>query len=62
MNKVSEFERLQSEAKENTKSIMEKAEALEKELQEARKALVDKDAELKGYVAVDDARIQEAYY
>lgn len=62
MNKVSKSERLRFEAEENTKSIMERAEALEKKLQEARKALADKDAELNGYVATNDARIQEAYY
>nr|POE59920.1 hypothetical protein CFP56_03517 [Quercus suber] len=32
MNKVSKFERLRSKAEENTKSIMERAKALEKEL------------------------------
>ena len=41
---------------------MERAEALEKELQEAKKALADKDAELNSYVAVYEVRIQEAYY
>ena len=49
MNKVSESERLQSEAEENTKTIMERAETLEKELEEAKKMLADKDVELKGY-------------
>lgn len=44
MNKVSKSERLRSEAKENTKAITERAKALKKELQEARKALADKDA------------------
>nr|POE88894.1 hypothetical protein CFP56_47447 [Quercus suber] len=34
MSKVSEFEKLQAEAKENTKAITERKEALEKELQE----------------------------
>lgn len=57
MNKVSKSKRLRSKAKENTKTIMKRAEALEKELQEARKALVDKDAKLKGYEAADDAKI-----
>ena len=62
MNKVSESERLQSEAEENTKTIMERAETLEKELEEAKKMLVDKDVELKGFEAADDAKLQEAYY
>ena len=62
MNKVSELESLQSEVEENTKTIMERVEILEKELEEARKALANKDAELKSYEAVDDAKIQDAYY
>ncbi|KAK9991143.1 hypothetical protein SO802_026128 [Lithocarpus litseifolius] len=62
MNKVLEYERLRSEAKENTKAITERAEALEKKLQEARKALADKDAKLKAHMAANDAKIQEAYY
>ena len=41
---------------------MEKVEILEKELEQARKALADKGAELKSYEAVDDAKIQDAYY
>ena len=39
MNKVSKSKRLQSEVEENTKTIMERAETLEKELEEARKML-----------------------
>lgn len=35
MNKVSKSERLQFEAEENTKSIMERVEALKKDLQKA---------------------------
>ena len=62
MNKVSESERLQSEAEENTKTIMERAETLEEELEEAKKMLVEKDVELKGYEAADDAKLQKAYY
>lgn len=62
MNKVSKFERLRFKAKENTKAITERAEALEKELQQARTTLAGKDAKLKRYVAADDAKIQEAYY
>ena len=62
MNKVLESERLRSKAEENTKTIIERVETLEKKLQEARKMLVDKDAELKGYKVVDDAKLQEAYY
>ena len=62
MNKVFEIERLQFEAEENTKAITKRAEALEKELQEARTALAGKDVELKSYVVIDDAKIQEAYY
>ena len=62
MNKVSESERLQSEAEENTKTIMERAETLEKELEEAKKMLAEKDVELKGYEAANDTKLQEAYY
>lgn len=62
MNKVSEFEKLRAEAEENTKANTERNEALEKELQEVKKALTEKDAKLKGYVAVDHTRIQESYY
>ena len=57
MNKVSESERLRAEIKENTKAINERKEALEKELQEMKTAFVKKNAKLKGYVAIDDAKI-----
>ena len=49
-------------AKDNTKAISERAEALEKKLQEAKTTLTGKDTELKSYVVVDDAKIQGAYY
>ena len=49
-------------AKDNTKAISERTEALEKKLQEAKTTITGKDTELKSYVAVDDAKIQEAYY
>ncbi|KAL0008195.1 hypothetical protein SO802_009697 [Lithocarpus litseifolius] len=62
MNKVLESERLHAEAEENTKTIMERAEILEKELEKARKMLADKDVELKSYEATDDAKLMEAYY
>lgn len=62
MNKVSKFEKLRVEVKENTKANIERKEALMKELQEVKKTLTEKDAKLKGYVVVDDARIQESYY
>ncbi|XP_050283530.1 uncharacterized protein LOC126723780 [Quercus robur] len=62
MNKVYESKRLRFEAEENIKAITERKEALRKELQEMKKAFVEKDAELKGYVAVDDAKVQDAYY
>lgn len=62
MKKVSESEWLRSEAEENTKTILERAEALEKEPQQSRKAFIDKDAELKSYEAIDDAKLQDAYY
>lgn len=57
MNKVLESERLRFKAEENTKSVMEKVEVLEKELQEASTTLAGKDAELKIFVAADDAKI-----
>lgn len=62
MNKVSESEKLKAKAEENTKAITKRKEALEKELQGVKTALMEKDAELKGYVAVNDARIQESYF
>nr|POF00836.1 hypothetical protein CFP56_73707 [Quercus suber]POF22879.1 hypothetical protein CFP56_38166 [Quercus suber] len=62
INKVSESKRLRVEAYENTRAIAERTEALEKELQEVKKALKDKDAELKGYVAANNAKVQAAYY
>lgn len=49
MNKVSKSERLQFEAEENTKSIMERVEALKKDLQKAWKAPAHKDVELNSY-------------
>lgn len=61
MKKFFESERLQFEAEQNTKAIIERAKALEKEFQEAKTAFVGKDAELKIYVTADDAKIQEAY-
>ena len=57
MNTVSESERVRAEIKENTKAINERKEALEKELQEMKTTFVKKNAELKGYVAIDDAKI-----
>ena len=62
MNKVSESEKLRYEAEKNTKAITERKEALEKELQEIQKDLEAKIAELKAFVAVDDEKIQVAYY
>lgn len=61
-NKVSKSENLRVEAEENTNAIIERKEALEKELEEMKKALAEKVAELKGYVVVDEAKIQESYY
>ena len=55
-------ERLQSEVEENTKTIIERAKGLEKDLQEARKAFANKNAKLKGYKAADDAKLQNADY
>jgi len=70
MNKVSKSEKLRSEAEENTKVITERKEALEntkviterkealeKKLQETKKDLVAKTAELKAFVAADDEKI-----
>lgn len=62
MNKVSESKKLQAEVEENTKAIIERKEALKKEVMEVKKALAEKDATLKGYEAADDDKIQEAYY
>lgn len=62
MNKVSYSKKLRVDAEENTEAITERKEALEKELQDVKKTLAKKDAKLKGYVVVDDARIQESYY
>ena len=55
-------ERLQFEVEENTETVIERAEGLEKDLQEARKAFADKNAKLKGYKAADDAKLQNADY
>ena len=57
MRKVSESKKLRAEAEENTKAIIERKDALEKELVGVKKALAEKDAALKGYVAADDAKI-----
>ena len=62
MNKVSELEKLRSEAKENTKAIIERKEALEKGLQEIKKKLEDKNSKLEAFVAVDNEKKQAAYY
>ena len=56
MNKVSELEKLRSEAKENTKAIIERKEALEKGLQEIKKKLEDKNSKLEAFVAVDNEK------
>nr|POF02064.1 hypothetical protein CFP56_18187 [Quercus suber] len=47
MNKVSEFEKLRAEAEENTKAIAERKEAFEKVLEKMKKALVEKEVEMK---------------
>lgn len=62
MNKIYEFEKLRAEVEENTKAITERKGALDKELQEVKKALAEKDVELKGYVVVNEAKIQESYH
>lgn len=62
MNKVSESEKLHSKVEKNAKAITERKEALEKELQEIQKDLEAKIAELKAFVAMDDEKIQVAYY
>ncbi|KAL0010636.1 hypothetical protein SO802_005744 [Lithocarpus litseifolius] len=49
-------------AKENTKAITERNEAMEKEVMEVKKALAKKDATLKGYEVAVDVKIQEVYY
>ena len=61
MNKVFESEKLRAEAEENTKAVTERKEALEQELVEVKKTLTEKEAELKGYRADDEAKIQESY-
>ena len=61
MNKVSESERLRAKAEENTKAITERKEALKMKPQEMKTAFVEKDAKLKRYMAIDDAKIQESY-
>ena len=61
INKVSESKTLRAEAEEKTNAISERKEALERELEETKKALAKKDTELKGYVADDEAKIQESY-
>ena len=62
INKVFESKKLHSEAEENTKAITKRKEALEKELQEAKEKLEEKEAKLKAFVAVDDEKIQATYY
>nr|POE76075.1 hypothetical protein CFP56_05041 [Quercus suber] len=62
MNKVSESEKLHSKAEENTKTITEMNEALEKELQEVKKTLDDKTMKLRSFVAADNEKIQATYY
>ena len=57
MNKVSESERLRAEAEENTTAITKRKEALEKKPQEMKMAFAEKDAKLKGYMAIDNAKI-----
>lgn len=47
MNKVFESEKLRFEAEDNTKAIIERKEALEKELLEAKEKLGKKEAELR---------------
>lgn len=47
MNKVFELEKLRFEAEDNTKAIIERKEALEKELLEAKEKLGKKEAELR---------------
>ncbi|KAL0015291.1 hypothetical protein SO802_002360 [Lithocarpus litseifolius] len=57
MDKVSKLERLHSEAKENTKAITVRKEALKKELPEAKKKLEKKEAELSAFVTVNNEKI-----
>nr|POE90550.1 hypothetical protein CFP56_61189 [Quercus suber] len=62
INKVFESEKLHFDAEENTMDITERKEALEKELQEAKEKLEEKEVELKAFVAMDDEKIQATYY
>lgn len=62
MTKVIESERLYIEAKENTKAIIERKDALEKELKGAKKALREKIAKLTAHVKVDNDQLHAAYY
>ncbi|KAK9998238.1 hypothetical protein SO802_017841 [Lithocarpus litseifolius] len=62
MNKLSKAQKLCSKAKENTKAIIERKEALEKELHEVKKTLEDKTMELGAFVAANNEKIQAAYY
>lgn len=62
MSKVSKSEKLHSKAKKNTNAIAERKEALEKELQETKKTLEDKNVELKAFVATNNEKLQAAYH
>ena len=54
--------RLRAKAKENIKAIIERKDALEKELKGAKKALREMIVELAAYVKVNNDQLRVAYY
>ena len=61
MSKLAKSERLWAEAEQNTKAISERKDALEKELEETKKAFAEKSAELEAISQANDVKLQRVY-
>ena len=61
MSKLMKSERLWVEAEQNTKAITERKDALEKELEETKKAFAEKSAELEATSQAINMELQRVY-
>ena len=61
MSKLAKSERLWAEAEQNTKAIIERKDALEKELEETKKAFAKKSAKLEATSQATDVKLQRVY-
>ena len=61
MSKLAKSERLWAEVEQNTKAIIERKDALEKELEETKKAFAKKSTKLEATSQATDVKLQRVY-